>query len=128
MTGKRTAGVVIVALCVGAVAACHTADGVIASTPLVHVELAHTADTNVLQLHPAPGARINAQFKPTIHNVDGSRIVFDSPEVTADSEYFAAPPVARLARDLPVDGELHASVCPEGKLVCLSVVVAVRVR
>lgn len=115
-------------LCALLLSACHTAEGVIASTPLVRVELVRDSNLNVLQLHPTPGARINAQFKPTIKNADSSALVFDSPEVTADGEYFTAPPEARIPRDQPVDGQLHASVCPEGKQVCISVTVAVRVR
>lgn len=128
MTPTATIRLLRVVMCTALLAACQTPEGVIASTPLVSVELARDVNTTVLQLHAAPGARINAQFKPTIENADGSLIVFDSPAVTVDSEYFTASPVARIARDKAVDGNLHASVCPEGKLVCLSVAVPVRIR
>lgn len=99
-----------------------------ASSDLVRLELERLPDANVVHLIPAPGAQINALFKPTIKTPDGPPIVLDSPVVTPDSEYFAAAPSARFDRDRRVAGQLVASVCPAGKRVCLTVTLPVEIR
>lgn len=111
-------------------AACskNTPDGIVAQTELVQLELEHTPTTKLLRLLPAPGAQINAQFKPVITTADGARLVFDSPQVTPDGEYFTAPPEALDYSGKRVQGELLSSVCPAGKKVCMTVKFPVDVR
>lgn len=74
-----------------------------------------------LELHPAPGVRINALLPPTLERSDGSIHRFDSPSRTPDSSYFSAPPVAVVPG--PATGIVRASICPDGENVCRVVVV-----
>lgn len=126
MNARYIRSLIALTICLGA--ACHTPEGVIASSDLVRLELERTPNAHILQLIPASGAQINAQFKPTIENSDGTLIVLDSPEVTADSEYFVAAPRISIDRDRRVEGPLRASVCPAGKRVCLTVELPVQIR
>ncbi len=79
-----------------------------------------------LVLYPATGARINSRLKPTIELEGGGRLTLDSPSMTADSAYFAAPPRIRLARGQGrIEGTLRVGVCPPGQNVCQALVVPV---
>jgi len=69
-----------------------------------------------LRLVPAAGVRINAALKPAFRVADGTVYRFDSPEVTADSAYFTAPPEVTVPGR--PRGRVVASVCPEGLAVC----------
>ena len=70
----------------------------------------------------APGLRINARLKPALELEDGTVLRFDSPGLTADSAYFAEPPVAVVAhRRASLHGTLRASVCGLHEQVCRSV-------
>lgn len=119
--------IVILAAVLGTACAA-TPDGVIAQNELVALELERSANTLELRLVPAAGARINAQFKPALETATGDRIIFDSPAVTVDSEYFTAPPFAKINGASPINGTLLASVCPAGKQVCMSVKLPVAVK
>lgn len=105
-----------------------TPDGIVAQAELVQLELEHTPTAKVLRLLPAPGAQINAQFKPVITTSDGARLIFDSPHVTPDSEYFTAPPEAQDVSGKRMQGVLLSSVCPAGKKVCMTVKFPVDIR
>ena len=75
-----------------------------------------------LSLHAAPGIRINARLKPALELADGRVLRFDSPDLTADSAYFASPP--RLtAPGLPprLHGLVRAGICRAGETVCRTV-------
>ena len=79
-----------------------------------------------LVLYPATGARINSKLKPTIELEDGGRLTLDSPSVTSDSAYFAAPPRVRLVRGQGrIEGTLRVGVCPPGLNVCQALAVPV---
>jgi len=72
-----------------------------------------------LRLMAAPGVRINARLKPALELEGGMVLRFDSPYLTADSAYFAAPPTAALPSG-PRRGTLRVSVCPSGERLCRS--------
>lgn len=91
---------------------------------LVTVEQRPVAGGVELTLSPAPGARINARLKPALERPDGTVEQFDSPHLTQDSSYFASAPA--LSTRSPVDGVVRASVCPEGKAVCVPVTIEVK--
>ncbi|MFL5472099.1 MAG: hypothetical protein ACJ8AP_00785 [Gemmatimonadales bacterium] len=75
-----------------------------------------------LTLLAAPGLKLNARLKPALELPDGRVIRFDSPQLTADSAYFADPPTAIAAgRQARWRGKLRASVCDAGERVCRSV-------
>ena len=83
-------------------------------------------DSLRLELMAAPGWKINARLKPVLESSAGGLVRFDSPVLTPDSAYFAAPPVAVVAaRAALVRGTLRASVCAAGEAVCRVVVVEV---
>jgi len=79
-----------------------------------------------LALLAAPGARINARLKPALERPDGSVLRFDSPALTPDSAYFAAPPELVLEDGQAAEGIIRASVCRSGESVCRLVTVDVR--
>jgi hypothetical protein len=109
-----------------ALAACATPtpDGVVAQNDMLAVVLAGDS----VRLEPKPGVKINALLQPSIERASGSAITFDAPGRTDDSAYFVLPPVARIAEARPVSGRLVASACPEGKRVCLAVVLPVEIH
>src|SRR5438874_10988563 len=72
-----------------------------------------------LRLMAAPGVRINARLKPALELDGGMVLRFDSPYLTADSAYFAAPPTAARPSG-PRRGTLRVSVCPSGERLCRS--------
>ncbi len=79
-----------------------------------------------LVLYPATGARINSRLKPTIELDGGGRLTLDSPSITPDSAYFAAPPRVRLARGQGrIEGTLRVGVCPAGLNACQAITVPV---
>lgn len=79
-----------------------------------------------LVLYPATGARINSRLKPTIELDGGGRLTLDSPSMTSDSAYFAAPPRVRLARGQGrIEGTLRVGVCPAGLNACQAIAVPV---
>src|SRR5216684_67109 len=80
---RRMTKFVMLVLATLAIAACH------GPPPLVALEAGPQ-----LRLVAAPGVRINARLKPALELDDGSVLRFDSPRMTPDSAYFAAPPVA----------------------------------
>jgi hypothetical protein len=77
-----------------------------------------------LRLVAAPGVRINARLKPALELDDGAVLRFDSPLLTPDSAYYAAPPMAappsRAHR-----GTLRVSVCRSAEAICQLVQLAV---
>jgi len=77
-----------------------------------------------LRLVAAPGVRINARLKPALELDDGTVLRFDSPLLTPDSAYYAAPPVAAPPRSAH-RGTLRASICRSGEGICQSVRLAV---
>lgn len=79
-----------------------------------------------LTLLATPGAKVNARLKPALELEGGGVIRFDQAALTADSGYFAAPPIARLpgpARRLR--GRLRVGICPVGEQLCRALVVLV---
>lgn len=78
------------------------------------------ADTKV-SLIAVPGLKINARLKPALELTDGTVLRFDSPRLTADSAYFAEPPVAVVAGRHRIRGTLRASVCGIHEQLCRSV-------
>lgn len=79
-----------------------------------------------LVLYPATGARINSRLKPTIELEGGGRLTLDSPSMTPDSAYFAAPPRVRLARGQGrIEGTLRVGVCPPGLNACQAIALPV---
>lgn len=78
------------------------------------------ADTRVT-LVAGPDLKINARLKPALELADGTVLRFDSPRLTADSAYFAEPPVAIAAGRRRIRGMLRASVCRVDERVCRSV-------
>ena len=72
-----------------------------------------------LLLLTEPGARISAEYTPTLTLEDGIVVRFDTTALSADSAYFAAPPSATLARPpAQAHGLLKASVCHQNEAVC----------
>lgn len=112
------------ALTLGLLAAC-----AVAAPPRpapVQLEAAATRAGYRLSLIPAPGARINARLKPVLELTDGTRLQFDAPALTADSGYFAEPPVIGLERRPGrLRGLLRVGVCPAGLNVCESLALPV---
>jgi hypothetical protein len=89
-----------------------------AGRPLV-VRMIPAGDSLRLELMVARGWKINARLKPVLESQDGALVGFDSPLLTPDSAYFAAPPVAVVpGRAAAVRGTLRASVCAAGESVC----------
>ena len=79
-----------------------------------------------LTLLPAPGARINARLRPVLEVDGGPRLQFDAVSMTADSAYFAVPPVAELrSTSARLRGILRVGVCPAGLNVCRSLAIPV---
>jgi hypothetical protein len=71
-----------------------------------------------LLLLTEPGARISAEYTPTLTLEDGIVVRFDTTALSADSAYFAAPPSATLARPpAQAHGLLKASVCHQDEAV-----------
>jgi hypothetical protein len=96
-----------------------------AGRPLV-IRTIPAGDSLRLELMAAPGWKINARLKPVLESRDGALIGFDSPLLTPDSAYFAAPPAAAVAgRPASVRGTLRASVCAAGAAVCRVVAIEV---
>jgi len=91
--------------------------GCAASSP---IRLRSTVSTGgqTLTLLAASGYKINARLTPALELPDGRVIRFASTELTPDSNYFTAPPTARLAGNRPVRGRLRAGVCRTGGTVC----------
>ena len=72
-----------------------------------------------LLLLTEPGARISAEYTPTLTLEDGIVVRFDTTALSPDSAYFAAPPSATLARPpAQAHGLLKASVCHRNEAVC----------
>jgi hypothetical protein len=72
-----------------------------------------------LLLLTEPGARISAEYTPTLTLDDGTLVRFDTPALSPDSAYFAAPPAATLHRPpAQAHGLLKASVCRRNEAVC----------
>ena len=72
-----------------------------------------------LLLLAEPGARISAEYTPTLTLEDGIVVRFDTTALSPDSAYFAAPPSATLARPpAQAHGLLKASVCHRNEAVC----------
>lgn len=72
-----------------------------------------------LLLLAEPGARISAEYTPTLTLEDGTVVPFDTTALSPDSAYFAAPPAAALPRPASeVHGLLKASVCHKDEAVC----------
>jgi len=89
-----------------------------AQRPLA-LHAARAGDSLRLALIAATGWKINARLKPVLESSGGGLVRFDSPHLTPDSAYFAAPPVAVVAaRGAPVRGTVRASVCAAGEAVC----------
>ena len=87
--------------------------------PVLRVRSASEGDGLRLTLQAASGTLINARLKPALEMQDGTVLRFDSPYLTADSSYFAAPPEALLARArAPLHGRLRASVCARDEQIC----------
>lgn len=81
------------------------------------------ADTR-LTLYPAPHLKINARLPPALELADGTILRFSADRLSADSAYFAVPPVARLTGHArQVRGTLRASVCRDDELVCRSLTI-----
>jgi len=89
--------------------------------PLKVTAVAAGPDTR-LTLIAAPGLKLNARIEPALEFPGGTVIRFQSPHLTPDSAYFAAPPVAVLSgRNRRVHGLLRASVCDSGATFCRTV-------
>ena len=83
----------------------------------------HGADTR-LTLYPAPHLKISARLPPALELADGSILRFSADRLSADSAYFAVPPVATLAGHAgQVGGTLRASVCRDDEQVCRSLTI-----
>lgn len=92
--------------------------GCVGTPAPVELRVERTATAIRLRLHPAPGWRINALLPPAFEPVGASPIRFTGPRLTADSAYYAEPPVAILPGDGPPRGTLRASICAAGEQVC----------
>lgn len=113
----------IILACTSKPAPIPTLAGGSATAPQLTLATENWGDSTVLTLTPSPGARINARLKPALELPDGRVLRFDSPALDADSSYFTAPPVLRMAG--PASGLVRASVCGAGEEVCRMVTVAV---
>jgi hypothetical protein len=79
-----------------------------------------------LRLVAAPGVQINARLKPALELDGGAVVRFDSPYLTPDSAYFAAPPTASPAPPPAAHrGSLRVSVCSSGEGICRTVAMTV---
>ena len=113
----------------GLLAAVATATGLLAAacagpTPPpaeLRVESAPVGADTRMTLVAGPDLKINARLKPALELADGTVLRFDSPRLTADSAYFAEPPVAIAAGSRRIRGTLRASVCRIDEQVCRSV-------
>jgi len=103
-------------------------DGVLATSEFVSMTSTGIGGERTLRLDAAPGARINAKLPPTLDLEAGQRITFTGDSLTADSTYFVRSPTALLGTSPARRGTLHASVCPAGLRVCLSVEMEVSLR
>jgi len=91
--------------------------------PPVRLETAPAGEHTLVTLVPAAHIKLNARLKPALELADGSVLRFDSARLTADSAYFAEPPVAVLpGRHGRVRGTLRASVCENDAPVCRALV------
>jgi hypothetical protein len=92
-----------------------------ASTPAAQLSVSRepvSAGTRLL-LVPEAGARISAQYPPTLTLDDGTVVRFDTTALSSDSAYFIAPPSALLGRaPRAAHGLLKASVCGKHEAVC----------
>ena len=87
--------------------------------PVLRLLSASEGDGLRLTLQSASGTHINARLKPVLEMRNGTLLRFDSPYLTPDSSYFAAPPEALLPRARgPVHGRLRASVCDQDERTC----------
>ncbi|HEX4602168.1 MAG TPA: hypothetical protein VH116_12295 [Gemmatimonadales bacterium] len=77
-----------------------------------------------LTLAAAPGVRINARLKPALELEGGTVLRFDSPHVTPDSAYFAAPPTV-MPPTKTRRGTLRVSVCLPRERICRLVAMSV---
>src|SRR5436309_1090838 len=68
---------------------------------------------------PYAGEHDKGNLAPALELDGGMVLRFDSPYLTADSAYFAAPPTAALPSG-PRRGTLRVSVCPSGERLCRS--------
>ena len=95
-------------------------------TPAVRVSAEPVAEGIRLTLEPEAGARINARAKPALELANGTVLRFDSPHLTSDSAYFAAPPTALAPRGANLKhGTLRASICPAGERYCRELILPV---
>jgi hypothetical protein len=88
--------------------------------PLRLVSAPDGPDTRVT-LVPASNIKLSARVKPELTLTDGRIVEFDSADLTADSAYFASPPIATVpGRHGRVRGTVRASVCENDAPVCRS--------
>ena len=107
------------ALVVLAASACDTP-----AAPPLRLETVLMADNIRLVLVAAPGVRINARLKPALELPDGHVLWFDSPHVSADSNYFTTSPTAELKDLLSAPhGTIRASICNDGERFCRTVTI-----
>jgi hypothetical protein len=107
-------------LAAGVLASCAGPTG----TPaLLRLRAAPDGPDTRLTLLAAPGLEIDARLLPALELPNGTVYRFASGRRSADSAYFAEPPVAVVAARgrHPIRGTLRASVCRQDELVCHSV-------
>ena len=91
------------------------------AAPPLRLESAPAGSDTRLTLVPASNLKLSARVKPALELADGRVVEFDSPDLTADSAYFASPPAATLPGRLErVRGTVRASVCENDAPVCRS--------
>ena len=112
----------VLAACAGEAARAPDAD-----RPLA-LRAAPAGDSLRLSLVAAPGWKINARVRPVLESADGALLRFDTSRLTADSAYFAEPPVAMVPARAGrrIRGTLRASVCAAGEAVCRVLALAVK--
>jgi len=99
-----------------ALAACTRAPA--AAGPLAMTREPVVGGTRLLLVAEA-GARISADYVPTLTLDDGTIVRFDTTALSSDSAYFAAPPSAVVGGAASaMHGLLKASVCREHEAVC----------
>jgi hypothetical protein len=87
----------------------------------LRVEAVALGDDTRLTLISAPQLKLSARIRPALELADGRVLRFDSPDLTADSAYFASPPTVTLpGRHGRVRGTVRASVCENDAPVCRS--------
>lgn len=97
--------------------------GDLGPVPAIRVETAPAGSQTRVTLVPAAHIKLNARLKPALELADGSILRFDTERLTADSAYFAEPPVAMLpGRHARLRGTLRASVCENDAPVCRALV------